>query len=251
MNPIWSVSLQAMQSAGRQVESIAANLVNASTVGYRREVSIEQPFATVTNQLMADSLVESPSVAGSGSGLGDTAAVGRDTRSGTLRSTGQALDVALTAAGYFEVQTPDGPAYTRDGQFAIDERGHLVAQTSRYALAGIEGEIQLAPGAVTISANGRISQGTRTVAQLKVVAPDTNTRLQSIGQGLAVFAGPIHQVPQDQIRLKQGFVENSNVDTAHEMLQLMQHMRHFESMYRMAQAYDDMMGTAVKKLGDL
>lgn len=238
MQSVWAVSLQAMQNDGSQVDRIASNLVNASTVGYRREVAVQRPFSEVTHQLL-------------GATQAATSSVARDPRAGTLRSTGRSLDVALTTPGHFEVQTPDGPAYTRQGQFAVDEQGRLVMEASRYPVVGTGGEIQLSPGAVAIDANGRISQEGRVVGQLKVVTAEDGASIQPAGQGLSLLGGPLRQVAQDQVQLKQGFVENSNVDTAHEMVQLMAHMRHFESMYRMAQAYDDMLGTAVKKLGDL
>ncbi len=247
MQSVWSISLQAMQNDGQQVDRVAANLVNASTVGYRREISVQRPFAEVTDRLLAASHPGSSSV----SGRDATSNVTRDQRPGTLRSTGRPLDVALTVPGYFEVQTPDGPAYTRQGQFAVDERGRLVTETGQHPVAGMDGEIQLSRGAVSIDANGKLSQDGRAVGQLRVVTTDDGGAIQSIGQGLSVLGGALRLVSQDQVQLKQGFVENANVDTAHEMVQLMKHMRHFESMYRMAQAYDDMLGMAVKKLGDL
>lgn len=244
MQSVWAVSLQALQNDGSQVDRIASNLVNASTVGYRREVAVQRPFSEMTHQLLGamQAGTEQPA---------STPSVARDPRAGTLRSTGRSLDVALTTPGYFEVLTSDGPAYTRQGQFAVDEQGRLVMEASRHPVVGTGGEIQLSPGAVAIDANGRISQDGSVVGQLKVVTAEDGASVQSAGQGLCLLGGQPHPVAQDQVQVKQGFVENSNVDTAHEMVQLMTHMRHFESMYRMAQAYDDMLGTAVKKLGDL
>lgn len=238
MQSVWSISLQAMQHDGYQVDRVAANIVNATTVGFRREIAVQRPFADVTQQLLTP-------------GRSDAVTVTRDARPGTLRSTGRPLDVALTTPGYFEVQTPEGPAHTRQGQFAVDARGRLVTDAGGHPVAGAEGEIQLSPGPVEIDAAGRIGQDGRIVGRLKVVLPDAGASIQSAGQGLNTLDGPLREVPADQVQLRQGFVENSNVDTAHEMVQLMQHMRHFESMYRMAQAYDDMLGTAVRKLGDL
>ena len=53
------------------------------------------------------------------------------------------------------------------------------------------------------------------------------------------------------IQLKQGFLEGSNVEPRQEMVQLIQTMRHFESMQKVSQGYDDLMGQAIRKLGDL
>ena len=248
MQPIWSISLHAMQNDGNQVDRIASNMANATTPGYRREIAVQRPFAEVTNQMLtATQLVAARDLPPAA----DTMNLGRDQRPGTLRSTGRPMDVALTGPGYFEILTPDGPAFSRQGQFAVDERGRLVTETGLHPVSGMDGEIQLSPGSVVIDANGRLLQDGRTVGQLKVIAADAGVAAQSIGQGLYLLDAPARPLSPDQIQLKQGFVENSNVDTAHEMVQLMKHMRHFESMYRMAQAYDDMLGTAVRKLGDL
>jgi flagellar basal-body rod protein FlgG len=58
-------------------------------------------------------------------------------------------------------------------------------------------------------------------------------------------------VPDTQLRIRQGFLENSNVDSSQEMTQLVQTMRHFETMQKVVQGYDDMMGAAIRKLGDM
>jgi len=58
-------------------------------------------------------------------------------------------------------------------------------------------------------------------------------------------------VAEDEVRVRQGFLENSNVSSTYEMTSMIQAMRHFESMYKVAQGYDDMVGTAIRKLGDV
>jgi flagellar basal-body rod protein FlgF len=62
---------------------------------------------------------------------------------------------------------------------------------------------------------------------------------------------PAAMVSDVDVQIRQGFLENSNVSSMQEMVQLMQTMRHFESMQKVATGYDEMMGTAIRKLGDL
>jgi len=66
----------------------------------------------------------------------------------------------------------------------------------------------------------------------------------SAGAGMTV-------VDDTNVQIRQGALENGNVSSMQEMMQLIRTMRHFESMQKMTQGYDDMLGTAIRKLGDL
>ncbi|MCY1245777.1 hypothetical protein D9M72_589470 [compost metagenome] len=72
-----------------------------------------------------------------------------------------------------------------------------------------------------------------------------------MGDGLLVTEQQASQVPDAELHVQQGFLENSNVSSMQEMAQLIQSMRHFESMQRVALGYDEMVGNAVRKLGEL
>ncbi len=89
------------------------------------------------------------------------------------------------------------------------------------------------------------------VAQLKVVRLADPQRVQRLGDGLVVGGGAATVLGEGQARVRQGALENSNVTSAREMVELMQTMRHFESMQRIAQGYDELLGVAIHKLGDL
>ncbi|MNY66168.1 flagellar basal body rod protein FlgF [compost metagenome] len=80
---------------------------------------------------------------------------------------------------------------------------------------------------------------------------DTPAELQRMGDGLLVTEQQASQVPDAELHVQQGFLENSNVSSMQEMAQLIQSMRHFESMQRVALGYDEMVGNAVRKLGEL
>jgi flagellar basal-body rod protein FlgG len=251
MQDIWAVALQAMQQDATKVDRVSSNLANALTVGYKREISVQRPLATA-GMSFAQTMQRQDSNA--------TAAVRpsqqevetvRDNRPGTLRPTGQALDVALTGPGYFEVSTADGPAYTRQGQFSLDGRGRLITTNGGYPVMGRNGEIQLIGAQVSIDAAGNITQGGRIVNQLKVISLPGGTPVSARGDGLLVANSAVRMLSDSEVQLRQGFLENANVSSMQEMVQLMQTMRHFESMHRVAQGYDDMLGVAIRKLGDL
>lgn len=250
MQPILEVAMAAMRQDAVRLERVATNLANVLTPGYKREVLLPAGAAMGTTEF--SDLVDAgtrtePAPVRSAIGAG---AIGRDLRPGTLKPTGQALDVALLTPGFFEVATPQGPAYTRHGQFRLDGTGRIVTAEGHPVL-GKGGDITLTSTDVSIDSAGRIRQAGRVVDQLKVVEFDTQARLEGRGAGMFESSSPARSVEDTQVTLRQGHLENANVDTAHEMVMLMQTMRHFESMQRVAQGYDEMLGSAVRKLGDL
>jgi flagellar basal-body rod protein FlgF len=168
---------------------------------------------------------------------------------GTLRPTGSSLDLALANTGFFEVQTDTGPAYTRQGTFQVDGRGRLVTAQGQPVM-GHAGEIVLTTPQPTIDGEGNVFENDRIVGRLKVTRFADDRALQRMGGGLVTAGSATPTVVDSGVGLRQGFLENSNVSTMQEMVGLMQTMRHFETMQRLAQGYDEMLSSAVRKLGD-
>jgi len=247
MDSIYALSLSAMQQDMERVDRVALNMANIATPGYKREVSVTLPFAELVAGDTSASLAP----------LASAAVKRLDMRSGSLRTTGSPLDVAITTDGYFEVRTPDGVAYTRNGSFRRDEHGRLVTSQG-YAVMGRDGEIVLPANDPLIEANGAIvdSDATNrsrvaTNPQIKVVKFDDVRGMQRLGEGLySAGIGPKTLGESDPC-LRQGSLETSNVSSAQEMIDLMQTMRHFESQQKVLQGYDDLLGIALHKLGDL
>jgi flagellar basal-body rod protein FlgF len=247
MDEVMAVSLRSMQHDIARVERLSSNLANALTPGYKREVLVQRPeTSTLAGASFAQAIareagaVEAPDQ--------PALQVLRDMRGGTLKSTNQALDVALAGAGFFEVLTDTGPAYTRQGQFQVDARGRLVTLQG-HPVMGTGGEIVLSGAQPSIDANGVVSENGRAVGQLKVVDFDDARSLQRLDGGLFAAGASARLLSGADVQTRQGFVENANVNTMHEMVQLIQTMRHFESTHRVVPGYDDMLGSAIRKLG--
>lgn len=277
MQEVLALSLQAMHLDMQRLDRISSNLANALTPGYKREVVASQAlgmgsatFASMVTPSEMDVVATTKQVNASPV---VPLLVQVDARPGTLKSTGQNLDLAIAGPGYFEVTTDTGPAYTRQGNFQLDTRGRLVTAQG-WPVMGKSGEIYLnSPSPVidsagnvyeSLNANGKplnlsrdrlsADQGganTQAVAQLRVVEFDNPKSLQRLGEGLVGGAGDTRSLNDADIQIHQGFLENSNVTSMQEMVQLMQTMRHFESMQKVALGYDDMTGQAIRKLGDL
>lgn len=242
-----AVMLGAMRNDAAKVERIGVNLANALTPGYQREILVGASPAASGSRFAG--LVTRYGAAVADDGGAPVLQVLRDSRPGTLKATGQAWDVALASRGYFEVNSPEGPALTRRGQFQLDVRGRLVTPQG-WPVMGLDGDISPGSAPVVIDTAGRLQSGGRFVAQLKIVEPSDPARMRLIDAGYFTADTQARQVPESQLVVRQGHLENANVNSSQEMVDLMRTMRHFESMSRMLQGYDDMMGGAIRKLGE-
>lgn len=249
MHDVMAVALGAMHDDAARLERIGSNLANALTPGYKREVHVARAggpsrhFAT---------LVDAASTARQ-----TVAEPVRDMRPGTLQRTGQPLDLALTGRGFFELATPAGPAWTRHGQFRLDPQGRVVDTEGR-ALQSTAGDLVLSTGSpiaeVTVDDKGDVREQGRVVARLRLVDVAESSRLERAGGGLfAAGAQAVDVQPLDEAetQVRQGWLENANVEPMREMVELVRTMRRFESVHRAVQAYDEILGTGIRKLGDV
>jgi len=253
MNEILAVALSSMQQDMNRLDRVASNLANVTTPGFKREILVTPPFG--------DSIEAAMGAARPSPGPAAAPVVLTDHRPGTLRITSQPLDLAIEGDAYFEVQTSSGPAFTRQGDFQVDARGRLVTSRGEPVM-GTAGEIILSSQRPVIDPDGKVTEplaaggpgsgspGT-VIGQLKLVRLEDPAGLRRLGNGQVATSGQAHPVDDGQARVRQGALENSNVSSAQEMVQLMQTMRHFESMQRVAQGYDEMLGASIRKLGDL
>lgn len=248
MAEVLATALSGMRHDIARMEQIAMNMSNAATPGYKRSLSVVNPsptFSASFGGLWSAGMEQQLSRAAATQEQGLV-----DMRPGTLKPTGQGLDLALSGPGFFEIQTSHGPAYTRQGNFRTDERGRMVTMQG-YPVMARNGDLFLSTPHPLIDAEGNVIEGKRQTGQLKIVQFDHPQALQRLGDGLYAPGDGIRQLSDGEIGLRQGYLENSNVSSAHEMVQMMQTMRHFESMQKTTQAYDDMIGNAIRKLGEM
>ena len=225
----------AMRNDAETLRVIGQNVANIETVAYRREIAVmRQNFDQVTDDARA--AMASPQQI-------ETAI---DLRPGTLKSTSETLHMALEGPGFFVVDTPQGEALTRRGDFRLDSEGRLVTQAGLSVL-GEGGAIHLDGGAPQIAPDGSVRVNGEIVARMRIAQVASESQITPLGGDLYAAA----QLPQgnDAARVRQGFLEASNVESVQEMVRLMETMRHFESVQRFVRGYDDMMGKAISELG--
>jgi flagellar basal-body rod protein FlgF len=245
MQDAISIVTSAMQGDIADANRISTNVANLGTVGYRRTVAGTGAAASHASGVER-SFERSLNAAANIAPAGDSGVI--DQRTGAMISTSHALDLAVGGAGYFEVMTSHGPAYTRAGDFHVDAQGRL-ADSAGDPVQGVDGDITLSSNAVKIDLAGHVTDNGRAAGQVKLVSASGSAAVDSIGGGLysisSVGAAPTAS------HVLQGYLENSNVDPMNEMTSLMVTMRHFESMQKAALADDEMMQSAIQKIGDV
>jgi flagellar basal-body rod protein FlgF len=214
----------ALVSRTQELDTIANNLANASTVGYRAQQNV---FSSV--------LANASNVTGSGvdtaiNSFGVLSGTTLDLSQGALQKTGNELDMAIQGSGYFVVQTANGPVYTRNGSFQVSAKGQLVTSTGD-AVMGDNGVITMVPGPVSISPDGTISSDGAVTGKLRIVEFPPNTQLTSLG-GTYYSAPPRTAQPATTSSVQQGMLESSNVNPITGMVELVTAQRSAEMMQR-------------------
>lgn len=237
------VAADAMRQDATRLQGIAQNLSNALTPGYKKQLSAVQPFSAQFNAASAGALHAAavPSMT--------TTQMRLDPSAGTLRATGSATDIAIDGDGYFELAHPSGPVYSRRGDLHVDANGRLVGAQG-LPVMGASGEIRLTAEPFTIGANGDITQMGAVIGKLRVVRLARAELLEPVGGGAYALGGATLEDVAAVPRLRIGYQENSNVDSAREMVGMTETVRHFESLQKLMQGYDEVLEKSIRKLGE-
>ena len=236
------VGLSRQMTLRRELDIVANNIANADTSGFKVE------------SLMVETNPKAPAVTLDGPKpvkfVLDTG-VARDFGQGPIRKTDAPLDLAIEGQGFFKISTPDGERYTRDGRFRLDDRGRLVTQAGQAVLDEGGGEITLEPdkGAITVAADGAVSQGIERVGKVGVVRFDALSALEKSGDNL--FRNTSNQQPQpaSSALVRQGALEGSNVNSINEITRMLEVTRAYESMAKMMDSTADLSRRAVERMG--
>ena len=214
----------ALVTSTQQMDTIANNLANASTVGFRAEHSV---FSSVLADASNGASTPLDQAINHYGVMSDTLL---DTSQGALQKTGNDLDVAIQGPGYFVVQTANGPMYTRAGSFQVSGSGQLVTATGD-AVMGESGTIKMLPGHVSIAADGTISTNGAVTGKLHIVEFPAGTQIQSAGNSY-YSAPPDKAETSTKSEVRQGFLESSNVNPILGLVSLISTERNAEMMQR-------------------
>ncbi|MGB3366583.1 MAG: flagellar hook-basal body protein [Acidaminobacteraceae bacterium] len=172
-----------------------------------------------------------------------------DFSQGSMQRSDNNLDVALDGDGFIEISTPFGTAYTRAGQFTLNE--NKVLQTSPgYNVVGQNGDIKLESENVIINEYGEVLENGQLIDKINIVNFTEKSDLLQLGGTLFAAKEEINgEIVDFEGAVRQGFLEGSNADAINESIRIINYYREYESGQRIIKAYDDTLGKAVNEVG--
>lgn len=232
------VALSGMRARTAQLDRVAADLANLGTSGYKAERGSSMPAERPFFQGALDSAVDVVS---------GPARV--DFTPGTLTSTGRDLDCAIDGRGFFVLQTPAGPRYTRNGHFTRSASGDLAADDGSCVLGQNGARIPIGDGKVVVEADGSVRVNGTEAGRLHIVDfADTTGLTREKGER---FGGPaLTDARETTAQVRAGVIEGSNVSTVERVAQMTQISRSFEALNRgISVLMNDLDGRAISELG--
>jgi flagellar basal-body rod protein FlgF len=231
------VALSSQMALTRQLDVVANNLANASTPAFKGERMIFAEF------------VSQKQTAGGGTSFVQDLGTARDASQGPLAQTGNPLDIALQGDGYFKVQTPLGMRYTRNGRFQMDGTGQIVTAQG-YALLGDADQPLAVPTGtrdITVGRDGTVTSALGNAGHIQVVNFADPRALSPASGG--VYVTDAQPTPATDTVVRQGMIEESNVQPIIEMNRMMTIARNFGFAKDFGDGESNRATNAIDKLG--
>jgi flagellar basal-body rod protein FlgF/flagellar basal-body rod protein FlgG len=207
------------------LDTAAANLANAQTPGYRAE---REYFRSA---LLGPDALDSQL----GRTVNNYGLLGGDRLSmaqGALQSTGNPLDLAIEGDGFFQIQTSNGPRYTRDGSFRRAPNGQLVTAAGEPVLSSAGLAIAMPPGEISVGDDGVLSSAGGTVATVGVFSFPKGSELVPEGANRYMAPSGVVPVAAKGAAVHQGALEAANQDVIQGSLDLIVMQRQAEMMQK-------------------
>lgn len=215
-----------LDSLAKMQEIVANNLANITTNGFKQELvevmKMEPGKLDVTGRI--------------------------DMSSGAIKMTENPANLTIAGDGMFAIKTDEGMAFTRNGDFKVDQTGRLVT-TDGYPVLGKQGEIVIGENQFTINRQGEVFVKGELIDQLELYNPQEG--LQRVGHSLMKVDNDEQLLPMDnsQIQIIQGAVEASNVNPVENMVDMMMIVRQYEANQKAMHTLDDAVRQAVNQVG--
>lgn len=221
----------------RHMETIANNLANVTTSGFKGEQMMFVEYLAQDESGTTQSYVQDLSVV-------------RDYGEGEFVTTGASLDVALHGKGWFVVDTPDRQAYTRNGHFGLNAQGQMVTSAGHPVLNATGTPITFGPKetGIKISGDGSISSSAGAKGRLDIVTFEDENALDKASESLYITDA----VPDKALDTKvvQGMIEGSNVEPIVEISNMIWAMRSYQAAQQVIIGDDGLLRKAIDVLTD-
>jgi flagellar basal body rod protein FlgG len=210
-----SSAAQALRYWERKQDVVANNLANVSTDGFKA-------------QHVFGKLIDN---------MGPLAQASSDMSTGNLNDTGNPNDLAIRGDGFLVVQGENGERYTRGGSFRIDDK-HQLVNADGLPLLGEKGPIKLGDGPFTIGKDGEVTQKGAVVDRLRMETAPKGTELEREGNSLWVPPATRSVMKPETRDLRQGVLEESNVNSITSMIDMVAIQRSFAAVQKSIQELD-------------
>ena len=246
------VGLSRQMVLERQMDVVANNVANINTNGFKADRSLFEEYlrspAHEDNFARSDRRVSFVQDRGTF----------KDFAPGNTELTKNPLDVSIDGRGFLAVQTPAGERYTRDGGLQINNQGQLVTASGN-AVLGTSGPIVFQPTdkEIAIAADGNVTvlEGTGRIdsvrGKLRLVSFADAQKLVKEGGNLYSAGQGVAAQPDITSRVRQGFIEKSNVNSVHEMSRMVEITRTYTQIATLLQQQGDLHRTAIDKLAEV
>jgi flagellar basal-body rod protein FlgF len=223
MDPLTAVAASGLRARMESLDLLANNVANASTGGYKADREFYSLYVAPEAQDNAPPstmpVIERPWI---------------DLSQGTVHTTGNPLDVALDGKGFFSVDGPTGPLYTRNGNFRLSRDGKLVTADG-YAVRNTQGAALTLQSErpIEISAGGAISQDGNAIGQLQILDFTSTAGLVKQGSNYFRVSDPaVKPTAPSGTSVGQGQIEASNTGGADAAVRLVSVLRQFEMLQK-------------------
>ena len=247
MDNAMMIGLSRQMTLRRSMDVVANNIANANTAGFKVESLLLENRAAPTAE-HADGPSDVQFV--------NTWGMARDFRQGELAFTGREFDLAVDGEGFFAVDANGEEQYTRDGRFRLDATGQLVASDGAPVLdADTRGPILIdaSLGPIEFVDGGAVLQNGQQIGRVGVF--EIANRAEMSKQGNGRYTIPPSNDPADAPQamldpsVRQGFVEQSNVQSILELTDMMAVMRSYQSVSKFLEQAEDLSKRAIERLG--
>lgn len=269
MDNLMLTATQMIARESQRVEVSANNIANVATPGFKRELAFHSVLgAQAAQQLQQQALDAAAGIAPEAElreGAAQAPAASRamrratDFAAGKLQHTGNPYDLSVTGPGFLQLATERGFVYARTAALHRDGEGRLVtAQGWRLQAAG-GGDVTVSGEDWKLERDGTVVDAGNPASAVRLVEFEQLQGLTRAGGN--AFAAPSDARMSERLpgtqgaalasAVQQGYLEAANVSVGDDMVQIMEAMRRIESAQKLVHAYDDMVGSALQRLGGM
>ena len=242
MNSGMYSALSGSLAAMKRLDIISNNLANLNTPGFKKDnMTFESLLAGAANPpavpqgSTADPILQKENIY-------------IDYAQGPVAQTGNIFDFSIDGDGFFVINTPDGQAYTRQGNFRLSADGTLVT-VDGFPVMGQNGVIRVQGSNVEVDAKGVVTVDGNLVGTLNVVDFPKPYNLKKGAGALFTPVDPQVTPQAAKVMVRQGYLEGSNVESISEMVQMIETSRYFEACSKVIKGFDDIAAKAASEIG--